>query len=156
MLTSKPAAREMIKTSSEGFTVIGLSARVRNDVPSGIAALWTRFDQGNLRGQVPNAIGDSVHCVYHAYEGDHSAPFVMTIGYRAPDGTDCPEDLSRVEVPPQAVAVFEAIGSQPETLISQWQAIWQSDLDRAFVADFDVYDVERQDRVTVHVGLKAR
>ncbi|MCO5066969.1 MAG: GyrI-like domain-containing protein [Rhizobiaceae bacterium] len=139
----------------EGFDVIGLSARVSNDEPSGIAALWSQFYQSGQRERVPGAVGSNVYCVYHGYEGDHSAPFTMTIGYRVSDGAACPEGLSRVTIPPQTVAVFEVVGAQPGALISQWQAIWRSDLDRAFVADFDTHDAENQDRVTVSVGVKS-
>jgi predicted transcriptional regulator YdeE len=139
----------------DGFAVVGLSARVRNDEPSQIVALWEQFYQSGLRERVSNTTSADIYCVYHSYEGDHSDPFDMTIGYRVPIGAVCPEDLSCVEVPPQTVAIFEAIGTQPQTLISQWQAIWQSALDRAFIADFDIYDADRQDRVTVNVGLRA-
>lgn len=107
----------------EGFDVIGLSARVRNDEPSGIAPLWARFYESGLRERLPGAAGNNIFCVYHDYEGDHTAPYVMTIGYGVPDGTACPAGLSRASVPPQVYAVFEAIGAQPAALVSQWQAI---------------------------------
>lgn len=79
----------------------------------------------------------------------------MTIGYQVPAAPTCSEGLSYVDVPPQTVAVFEVNGPQPEALIGQWQAIWQAHLNRAFVADFDIYDAAKPERVTVNVGLKA-
>lgn len=139
----------------DAFVVIGLSARVRNDEPSQIGALWERFFRSGLLERGLNTNSADIYCVYHAYEGNHSDPFEVTIGYCVPTSAVCPAGFSRVEVPQQTVAVFEAIGIQPKALISQWQAIWESPLERAFVADFDVYDADRRDRVTVNVGLKA-
>lgn len=140
----------------EGFDVIGLSARVRNDDPAGIAALWSQFYKSGLRKRLPNVVGSNTYGVYHDYEGDQSAPYMMTIGYRVPAGAACPVDLSRVSIPPQAYTVFEAVGAQPQALISQWATIWRSDLDRAYVADFDNYDAENKERVTVNVGVKSQ
>lgn len=146
----------MTTQKQEGFDVIGLSARVRNDDPAGIAALWSQFYKSGLRERLPGAIGGDIYGVYHDYEGDQSAPYVMTIGYRVPTGAACPADLSRVSIPPQAYAVFETVGAQPQALISQWATIWKSDLDRAYVADFDTYDAENKERVTVNVGVKSQ
>lgn len=146
----------MTTQKQEGFDVIGLSARVRNDDPTGIAALWSQFYKSGLRERLPGAIGSNIYGVYHDYEGDQSAPYVMTIGYRVLAGAACPANLSRVSIPPQVYAVFEAVGAQPEALISQWAAIWKGDLDRAYVADFDTYDAENKERVTVNVGVKSQ
>lgn len=138
----------------DGFEVIGLSARVRNDEPSGIVALWSQFYKSRLREQLPGTDGSNIYSVYHDYEGDHSAPYIMTIGYSIPAGVACPEGLSCVAIPPQTYAIFETVGAQPEALISQWQTIWQSDLDRTYIADFDTYDAKNKGRVTVSVGVK--
>ena len=140
----------------EGFDVIGLSARVRNDEPSGIVALWSQFYQSGLGERLPAAAGGGIHAVYHAYAGDQSDPYTMTIGYRAPADAACPEGLSRVSIPSQSYAVFEAVGTQPDALMAQWQTIWNSDLDRAYIADFDAYDAENKERVTVSVGVKVQ
>lgn len=144
----------MIKERIEGFTVIGITARARNDDPASIGALWERFYGDGVRDQVPARESDDVYCVYHDYDGGHADPFSMTIGYRAPAGAESAAGLSRVDVPAQSVAAFEAVGPQPDALISTWGEIWRGDLDRAFIADFDLYDAAQPDRARVHVGLK--
>jgi len=80
-------------------------------------------------------------------------PYQMTIGYRVAPDTAIPEGLRQVTIPAQKLAVFQAEGAQPQTLVAQWQAIWNGDLNRAYAADFDVYDANRKDRVVVHVGI---
>lgn len=143
----------MHETELEGFIVVGLSERVRNDQPSAIGALWTRFYQSNVMKRLPDAKSPDVHCVYHDYEGGHSDPFQMTIGYRVNQICDAPEGLHRVFIPKQKVATFEVNGPQPQSLVAQWQEVWQSELKRAYAADFDVYDSKDESRVVVSVGV---
>ncbi|MFV0243774.1 MAG: GyrI-like domain-containing protein [Qingshengfaniella sp.] len=136
------------------FTVIGLSARVSNDDPSGIAAIWARFQENPGLGGFADKASPDLYCVYHDYEGDHTAPYRMTVGYRVPAATACPAGLSQVDIPVQNMARFDASGPQPGALMAQWQRIWASNLDRAYRADFDLYDATQDGRVTVHVGLR--
>lgn len=137
----------------ESFIVLGLSDRVRNDDPAAIGALWDRFRSSDIRARLGSSASQEVYCVYHDYDGGFTDPYRMTIGYRVPDSTPRTDGLYSASIPGQRLAVFEASGPQPQTLISQWQSIWQGKLDRAYVADFDVYDAQLPDRVAVHVGL---
>lgn len=145
----------MQKTEDGNFVVLGLSDRVRNDTPAAIGALWERFWSEDLRARIGPEAGRAIHCVYHEYEGDFSAPYRMTIGYRVPAALPTPEGLHRAEVPGQVYAVFPVEGPQPQTLIAQWQAIWGGDLRRNYRADFDLYDADHPGRITVHVGVAA-
>jgi len=138
----------------EGFTVIGLSKVVRNDDPAAIVALWESFNSSDLRTKVGAAASEDVYCVYHDYEGGFMDPFRMTIGYRASPSV-IPEGLRRAEVPRQSVATYEVKGPQPQSLISQWQAIWNGDLNRSYLADYDIYDATDPEAVSVKVGVQS-
>jgi predicted transcriptional regulator YdeE len=145
----------MERVMHEGFTAIGLTAEVRNDNPSTIGGLWERFYQTDILAVLPKGTDRRVHCIYHGYTGNHLDPFKMTIGYVVSRDAECPDGLEVVRVPPQPVIIFEAKGIQPATLVGCWQTIWQTDIDRAFVADFDIYDPNQPDCVTVMVGISA-
>ncbi len=145
----------MERRMHEGFRAIGLSAKVRNDDPAAVGGLWEKFQQSNILAMLPAGTDPKLHCIYHAYAGNFLDPYEMTIGYVVAAGTAPPKGLSAVDVPAQPVALFETVGDQPATLLTQWQSIWKSDLDRAYVADFDVYDPTQPNHVTVVVGLKA-
>ena len=140
----------MNQQAGGGFAVIGLSAVVSNDDPDAIGALWASFRAENIRVRLGPDASEDVFCVYHDYEGGVMDPYRMTIGYRA---TAAADGLRRVTIPQQSMAVYDATGPQPQAVIAQWQAIWQSDLARRFVADYDVYDPRTPDTVRVHVGL---
>lgn len=137
----------------EGFVVIGLSARVRNDDPAAIGSLWAQFQSRDLATVLGVSASQNVYCVYHEYEGGFLDPYRMTIGYRVSAATEIPAGLYRAQIAEQDMATFRAEGPQPETLIGQWQAIWQGDLNRAYIADYDIYDAARPDLVVVHVGI---
>ncbi|KQB95041.1 hypothetical protein AL073_18450 [Loktanella sp. 1ANDIMAR09] len=137
----------------EGFTVVGLSKVVKNDDPSAIGALWEAFHSNDIRTKVGADASEQVYCVYHDYEGGLTDPYRMTIGYRT-SSADAPEGLHRADVPSQPVVTYEVKGPQPQSLISQWQAIWGGDLDRTYLADYDVYDAADPEAVSVKVGVR--
>lgn len=138
----------------EGFTVIGLSNVVRNDDPAAIGALWEAFHTNDVRTKLGADAAEDLYCVYHDYEGGFMDPYRMTIGYRA-SSEDVPEGLHRADVPRQSVVTYEVKGPQPQSLISQWQAIWGGDLDRTYLADYDVYDSADPESISVRVGVRA-
>ena len=143
---------------SEGFVIAGISGRVRNDDPAGIGALWAQFQADPPRPRLGDQAAPEVICLYHDYDGSFTAPYRMTIGHRVPASAPVPEGLFRAEVPAQRMAVFDATGAQPQSVIAQWQAIWAQEtaggLDRAYRADFDLYDPAQPDLVRIHVGLR--
>jgi len=138
----------------EGFTVIGLSKVVRNDDPAAIGALWESFHSNDIRKKVGADASEDVYCVYHDYEGGFMDPYRMTIGYRI-SSADVPEGLHSAEVPKQSVITYEVKGPQPQSLISQWQAIWNGDLNRSYLADYDIYDATDPEAVNVRVGVQS-
>lgn len=138
----------------EGFCVVGVSKLVRNDDPAGIGALWEAFHSDDVRTKIGAEASKEVYCVYNDYEGGFMDPYCMTIGYRAPSA-NAPEGLHRAEVPKQSVLVYDVKGPQPQSLIAQWQDIWNADLNRSYLADYDVYDADDPEAVSVRVGVRS-
>jgi predicted transcriptional regulator YdeE len=139
---------------TDGFLVAGVSARVRNDDPASIGRLWEQFRVQNVAAQISTKLSGDIHCVYHAYEGDHRDPFHMTIGFKVPAGSAIPSGLGTAHVPAQRLTIYDASGQQPAALITTWMKIWDSRIARSFLADFDLYDCGNPERVTVHVGIQ--
>jgi predicted transcriptional regulator YdeE len=87
------------------------------------------------------------------------APYRMTIGYRAStpnvSAESVPEGLHAAEIPVRRMMTFVAHGPHPQTVVSTWQGIWASTLDRAFASDYDVYDADDPNAVCVKVGVKS-
>ncbi len=126
----------------DGFSVIGLSIITCNDkAAEEINALWESFFAKNIGQLVENRVDDVIYAVYSDYEGDHTKPYRLTIGYKIKDAPEpqTPEGLHHVTVQTADYAMMSAAGEQPKALLETWTAIWQSDLDRKFETDFEVY-----------------
>ncbi len=129
----------------EGFSVIGVSVITDNDKGAEeINALWEEFFQKQIGQKIKNRVDDVIYAVYSDYEGDHTRPYRYTIGYRIKDGNNnfynnLNDSLHHVQVKGADYAMMSAAGQQPKALIETWTAIWQSDLDRRFETDFEVY-----------------
>ncbi len=81
--------------------------------------------------------------------------FKYTIGYETSElkkGSNIPDpSLVTHEIPTGNYAVFTA--PSKEQVINALQQVWQSDLDRAFIADFEQYDLTTGE-VNIYLGLK--
>ncbi|MEM7650992.1 MAG: effector binding domain-containing protein [Pseudomonadota bacterium] len=142
----------------EAFDVVGISTVTDNAKGTDdINALWEKFFKDSVGQQILNKTDDAIYAVYSDYEGDHEAPYRLTIGYRVSDETT-PLDMHRVSVKPQEYAVMSAAGEQPKALIQTWEAIWSSDIDRSFATDFELYGPRffemGVNEVLVHVGVE--
>ncbi|MGH1377831.1 MAG: GyrI-like domain-containing protein [Alphaproteobacteria bacterium] len=124
----------------DGFSVVGLSMVTDNETASEeINALWQNFFEQSVGQDIPNRVDDVIYAVYSDYEGDHTKPYRLTIGYKIDGEPQMKNHLHHVEVKGADYAMMGAIGEQPKALVETWTAVWQSDLDRKFETDFEVY-----------------
>jgi predicted transcriptional regulator YdeE len=147
----------------EGFTVVGITARTTNKdgkATDDINALWQRFFEDNIGEAIPGRIGEAIYAVYHDYEGDHEAPYSLTIGcmVKELDGA-LPQGLDAAFVERGDYMIFAARGEQPKALVETWQSIWKSDIKRDFRTDVEVYGArffeEGLHEILVCIGVKA-
>lgn len=142
------------------FDVVGVSIVTDNAKGTDdINALWERFFKESVGQYVPNKANDNIYAVYSNYEGDHEAPYRLTIGYRV-TGDDTPDNMHRVSIIDQSYAVMSALGPQPQGLIETWKAIWSSeDLGRTYKTDFELYGPrffeDGINEVLIHVGIQS-
>lgn len=142
----------------DAFDVVGISILTDNSKGTDdINALWERFFKESVGQYVPNKVNDNIYAVYSDYEGDHEAPYRLTIGYRV-NGDETPDTMTRVHIIDQDYAVMSATGEQPKALIETWQAIWSGDLPRSFKTDFELYGPrffeDGVNEVLIHIGIE--
>ncbi|MCC6597847.1 MAG: GyrI-like domain-containing protein [Alphaproteobacteria bacterium] len=140
------------------FNVAGISTITTHETAAeDINALWEQFFRESIGQKMQHKADDIIYAVYSDYEGDHTKPFRVTLGYRV-SGDETSSDLHRILITAQEYAVLSAAGQQPKALIDTWAAIWSSDLNRSFQTDFEVYGPRFfQDglhEVLIHVGVK--
>ncbi|MGH1404666.1 MAG: GyrI-like domain-containing protein [Alphaproteobacteria bacterium] len=123
------------------FDILGISAIIkdRDTASETINALWQKFFEQSVGQMIENRVDDVIYAVYSDYEGDHTKPYRITIGYKVENTDQLSESFHHVQVKQANYAMMSAAGEQPKALLETWEAIWQSDLDRCFETDFEVY-----------------
>lgn len=134
--------------------MIGISRRISNEnAQKEIPEMWKEFILNNYLEKIPNLKSNSIMALYTDYEGDHTKPFIYTIGCEVTSIQDVPLGLDGVTVPGNKYALFRVKGGLPDSLIETWKEIWTSkSLERKFEADFEV--VKGADEVHVYISLK--
>lgn len=145
-MSSEKAMRFDLKAGLEhlpAFTVRGISAVISNAqgrAAEDINTLWQDFFTGQVGQRIPERSSDIIYAVYSDYAGDHTQPYRLTLGYVVGDDTVSTQGgLHTVRVESGDYASLRSRGAQPQSLIDTWQAVWASDLERAFRTDFELY-----------------
>jgi predicted transcriptional regulator YdeE len=143
----------------ESFDVVGITTITDNARGTeDINALWEQFFRDSIGQKVQHKIDDVIYAVYSDYEGDHTKPYRLTIGYRV-SAVETSGNLHHVKINPQQYALLSAAGKQPDALIETWTAIWSADLARSFKTDFEVYGPrffqDGVNEILLHVGVAA-
>lgn len=142
----------------KAFNVVGVSVVTSNETAAeDINALWERLFRDSIGQKVQQKSGDVIYAVYSNYEGDHTKPFRVTLGYRT-ETDSVPDGLHRIQVAEQEYAVLSASGKQPQAIIETWRAVWASDLNRSFKTDFEIYGPrffeEGLHEALIHIGIE--
>lgn len=127
----------------EQFHIIGIAIRTSNDAGKGevdIPALWGTFMTEDVLQKIPNKIDDTIYCMYTNYEGDFTKPYTTIIGCKVSNLEHIPEGMVGKTIETGNYVPFIAKGNIMQGAVQGvWQEIWNSDLERAYTADFDVY-----------------
>lgn len=135
------------------FKVIGTSQKISNEnAQEKIPEMWKTFIIENYLEKIPNKKDGRLMAFYTDYEGDHTKPFLYTIGCEVSTLDDCPEGFNALTIPGNKYALFQVKGNLPNSLIETWKHIWTSELKRKFEADFEV--VVGADEVHVYISVE--
>lgn len=152
----------MTTTKLEAFKIVGLSVRTTNEngqAATDIPALWSRFFAEGIPSKITDKLSDDMYCMYTDYEKDHTKPYTTILGYKLDKGAPVPEGLTSKMVEAHTYDVIPAKGKMSEGFVFQaWQKIWNSDMNRSYTADFEVYGVKARDpenaEIEIYIALK--
>lgn len=126
------------------MNIVGISTRTSNQngkAEKDIPALWQKFINDNINEKVSNKIDETIYALYSDYEGDHTLPYTITIGYNTVNLDNISEDLTVKIVQEANYAKFIAKGNlTKDAVINKWMEIWNMDLQRSFTNDLEIYD----------------
>jgi len=132
----------------EPFYLLGLSVRTTNEANQSqkdIGDLWQRFFSQNIIEQIPGKANNDIYCVYTDYETDATGAYTTLLGCRVASLQNLPDGLAAITIPETTYRVYKSVGKLPNSVLATWQHIWQTDMNRAYTTDFDVYGPKSQD-----------
>ncbi|MCC9062391.1 GyrI-like domain-containing protein [Flavobacterium piscisymbiosum] len=144
------------------FNVIGISVRTTNENgQSGkdIPALWSQFMTEEIQSKIPNKVAEDLFCIYTDYEKDHTKPYTTILGCKVENLDVVPENMIGKTIESANYEELIAKGNLSEGIVfNKWLEIWNSDLDRSFTTDFEVYGEKTQNpekaEVAIYIALQ--
>jgi predicted transcriptional regulator YdeE len=132
----------------EAFHVIGVFVRttnINNKALKDIGELFGNFVGQNILEKIPNKISEDIYCVYTDYESDFNGPYTTIIGCKVSSLEDVPTGLIGKTIPESKYQVYRSTGKLSISLAKTWEGIWNTDLNRLYSADFDIYGEKARD-----------
>jgi predicted transcriptional regulator YdeE len=132
------------------FAVAGISIETNNhEADKTIPALWARFQDNNIMADIPQKLDNSVvYGVYSHYQGNEQDNYQLLVGTEVQEGSVVKPPLSSLEISIARYVVCEV--THRDDVINAWVKIWRSQLNRAFVADFERYTA---DSIEIYIGI---
>ncbi len=147
----------------DSLKIIGLYKRTSNDPGVGekdFPQVWNKFMSENVSAKIPNALSRNIYAVYTEYEGDHTKPYTFMVGCSVSSLDNIPEGMKGVEIDggPYAKKTVKGSLEKGQVVAEGWYEIWNTELNRAYKSDYEVYDERAMDPsnavVDIFVSLK--
>jgi len=147
----------MSNQNIQKFSVIGISVRTTNEngqAGQDISALWNTFITEGIAEKIPNKIDSSIYCIYTEYEKDHTKPYTTILGCKVANLNTIPAEMVGKTMEEATYTKHIAKGNIFQGIVfNEWTKIWNSDLDRTFTADFEVYGEKAQNPENAEVDI---
>ena len=127
-------------SNQKSFKIIGISIRTNNHkAANDLGKLWSKFISENTTKKIPNKVSEDIYSIYTDYESDHTGDYTNIIGYRVDNLDNIASGLIGKEIPSSDYQKFAAKGRFPDCVQHKWGEIWNTEIDRKYAADFEVY-----------------
>jgi predicted transcriptional regulator YdeE len=152
----------------EGFTVVGIAVRTSNaeqTTPARpIGKQWERLFKEGVLAAIPNKADGNIVALYTEYASDKDGMYTYVLGARVTKAESVPAGMVAKNVPAARYAVFTSEkGPVQKVVVDMWQKVWATPKsalggDRAYKADFEVYDLRAQNPadsvVDLYIGIR--
>lgn len=152
----------MNTTKIEAFQIIGISIRTSNENEKSaqdIGQLWGKFMSEGILEKIPNKISTDIFSIYTNYESDYTKPYDTILGCKVSSLESIPDGMIGQSFEGGTFATFISKGDVTKGSVYQsWVDIWNTDLNRLYTADFEVYSEKAADptnaEVAIYVAIK--
>ncbi|MDZ7898509.1 MAG: GyrI-like domain-containing protein [Arcicella sp.] len=140
--------------TQQSFKIVGISIRTNNQkAANDLGKLWSKFIGENTTKKIPNKISNDIYSIYTDYESDHSGDYTNIIGYRVSSLENIAAGLVSKEIPMSDYQKFTAKGKFPNCVQTKWGEIWNTEIDRRYTADFEVYSDKSLNMTNTEVDI---
>ena len=139
--------------------VAGLRARTNNLAPDMgvvIGGLWERFYGDGIYGQIPGKVNEKSLGIYSEYAGDEKADYDITVACEVDGSGEVPEGVCVSAIPAGKYAKFIVCGNMHTAVAEFWQNLWNMELDRTFICDFEEYQNSDMEHAEIHIYIGVR
>lgn len=129
-------------TNKNEIKIAGIALRTTNEngqAAREIPKFWEKFYSQKTQDKIPNKIDSEILGLYTDYSNDYTKPYTFILGCKVNSFDNIPKDLITKIIPASRYAEFTVTGKFPNSLVKAWQYIWNSDLNRTYSGDFEVY-----------------
>ena len=140
--------------------VVGIAARTNNydsNMSTVIGELWNRFYSENIYDSISNKKNDKALGIYTDYEGDEKDNYTVLTACEVNSIPANNNNLSVCKIPEGNYAKFVIKGDMYKAVADAWQEIWQMNLPRTFIYDFEEYQNDDMNNAEIHIyiGIKS-
>lgn len=149
------------RETKDSIKVIGIQVRTTNEnnqCASDISTLWNRFKEEKIFDKIPNKKSSELIGLYSDYDGDYTQPYSYMVCCEVTSLESVPEGCVSKIIPAADYTIFIAKGKFPDCIAKTWGDIWNSDIDRAYHHDLEIYkkiDLQ-QSEVDICIGVKSQ
>ena len=138
---------------------VGISAQTNNtasDMGTVIGGLWNRFYNEGVYASVPGKVNKNTLGIYTDYAGDETADYTVMVACETTKEPSVADGYSVLRIPAGRYAKFVIHGDMVQAVGAAWQEIWQMDLPRTYLYDFEEYQDDKMEDAKIHiyVGLQ--
>jgi predicted transcriptional regulator YdeE len=152
----------------KGFTVVGIAVRTSNAEQTTperpIGKQWERLFKEGVLAAIPNKEDGNIVALYTEYANDKDGLYTYVLGARVTKVENVPTGMVAKNVPAGRYAVFTSErGPVQKVVVEMWQKVWATPKsalggDRAYKADYEVYDQRAQNPadsvVDLYIGIR--
>jgi predicted transcriptional regulator YdeE len=145
------------KTNMQKIDILGISVSTSNnngEAARDIPALWNIFIIEEIARKIPNKVDETIYCLYTDFEKDHTTPYTTILGCAVSTLAAIPEGMVAKSIEVANYQKYTAKGNLNEGIVfNEWVKIWNSDLDRAYTTDYEVYGVKAGNMENAEVDI---
>ena len=108
--------------------------------------------------KIQNKVNGKTIGLYTEYEGDYTKPYIFVAGAEVSQEVKQSEDIVNKVIPKGKYARFIIKGDVKNSVGQAWQEIWNMNLKRKYICDFEEYQNNSSDmnnqEIHIYIGLE--